>query len=256
MQQPHQNKPKKKISLIPLLIHLAIFLGWLLPRSLGRWIATGIGKLLGSLKRNKMVKAIRANQYVIHGEKMSAEALDEIPQKVFVSAARCIFDYFHFLPRPWRLQKIVRFSPEAQATIDRFKTGQATVVVVPHLSNFDLVGYALALNDIKIQVLSFPNPDATYKVQNQASMSPPWIFQPSERRKSASEKAAAFSPDWTGPWMMPATINTGRISLDTKRIYPLLISEWPSKPMYRSLCWLCSPSRMAAINSWDRIRSQ
>lgn len=166
MQQPHQNKPKKKISLIPLLIHLAIFLGWLLPRRLGRWVATGIGNLLGNLRRNKMVKAIRANQYVIHGEEMSAEALDEIPQKVFVSAARCIFDYFHFLPRPWRLQKIVSFSPEAQATIDRFKTGQATVVVVPHLSNFDLVGYALALNNIKIQVLSFPNPDATYKVQN------------------------------------------------------------------------------------------
>ena len=167
MQQKHQKRHNRPISLEPLLIRFGIFLGWLLPRKWGYGVATAIGKLLGSLKRNKMVKAIRANQYVIHGETISAEALNEIPKKVFVSAAKCIFDYFHFLPRPGRLQKIVSFSPEAQAAIDRIRNGQPTVVVVPHLSNFDLMGYALALHNVDIQVLSFPNPNATYKVQNQ-----------------------------------------------------------------------------------------
>jgi KDO2-lipid IV(A) lauroyltransferase len=166
MQQKQQAQHKKHISLEPILIHLGIFLGWLLPRKVGYWVATAAGKLLGSLKRNKMVKAIRANQYVIHEEKMSAEELDEIPKKVFVSAGKCLFDYFHFLPRPGGLQKIISFSPEARAAIERIQNRQPTVVVVPHLSNFDLMGYALALHNVQIQVLSYPNPNATYKVQN------------------------------------------------------------------------------------------
>jgi phosphatidylinositol dimannoside acyltransferase len=41
------------------------------------------------------------------------------------------------------------------------------VVVCPHLSNFELMGYALAISDVKVQVLSYPDPVATYKWQNQ-----------------------------------------------------------------------------------------
>jgi len=161
-----QEKLKRPLSLEPLLLHLAILTGWALPRRVGYRLATFIGNLIGSLKRNKMVKAIRANQYVIHGQEMSAEALDQAPRTIFISAAKCIFDYFHFLPRPERLQKIVSFSPEAEAVLERIKNHQPTVVVCPHLSNFDLMGYALALHKIDIQVLSFPNPNETYRVQN------------------------------------------------------------------------------------------
>lgn len=160
------KKPKRHFSIEPMLIRLAIVVGGILPRRWGYRLATAIGNLLGSLKRSKMVKAIRANQFVIHEQKMSAEALNQIPKTVFVSAAKCMFDYFHFLPRSEKLQKIVSFSPEAQNAIDRIKSNQATVVVCPHLSNFDLLGYAIALNKVDFQVLSYPNPNESYKVQN------------------------------------------------------------------------------------------
>ena len=166
MKKQQQKKPKSQTPLLPILIHLAILTGWLLPRPWGYRLATAIGRLLGSLKQNKMVKAIRANQSVIHTEKLSSEALNEVPKTVFISSAKCMFDYFHFLPRPERLQQIIHFSPEAQATIDRIKRQEATVVVVPHLSNFDLMGYALALHNVDVQVLSYPNPNASYKIQN------------------------------------------------------------------------------------------
>jgi KDO2-lipid IV(A) lauroyltransferase len=166
MTKQQQKKPKSKTPLLPILIHLAILTGWLLPRKWGYQLATAIGKLLGSLKGHKMVKAIRANQTVVRGGKLSPEELDKVPETIFISSAKCMFDYFHFLPRPERLQRIINFSPEAQATIDRINNQEATVVVVPHLSNFDLMGYALALHEVDVQVLSFPNPNATYKVQN------------------------------------------------------------------------------------------
>ncbi|MBG0770330.1 MAG: hypothetical protein H0S82_01400 [Anaerolineaceae bacterium] len=79
-----QDKQKRPLSLEPLLLHLAILTGWILPRHIGYRLATFIGNLIGSLRRNKMVKAIRANQYVIHGQEISAEALNEAPRTIFI----------------------------------------------------------------------------------------------------------------------------------------------------------------------------
>lgn len=143
-----------------------MLIGRVLPRKWGLRLATGIGSILGSLKNNKMVKAIRANQYVIHDQQLSTKALDLIPKVIFTSAARCVFDYFHFLRRPHVLQKIVSFDSHAQVAIERIRDHQPTVVVVSHLSNFDLMGYALALHNVKVQILSFPKPNHSYRLQN------------------------------------------------------------------------------------------
>jgi lauroyl/myristoyl acyltransferase len=143
-----------------------MFIGRVLPRKWGLRLASGIGSILGSLKNNKMVKAIRANQTVIHNQQLSAEELDSVPKVIFRSAARCMFDYFHYLRRPEKLQKIVSFDPQAQAAIARIQNQQPTVIVCPHLSNFDLMGYALALQKVRVQVLSFPKPNTSYRLQN------------------------------------------------------------------------------------------
>ena len=138
-----------------------------MPRKYGLKLASWVGTLLGSNKNNPMVKAIRANQYVIHDQALTKEALDELPKIVFRSAAKCVFDYFHFLQRPEKLQEIVNFDTQGRKTIDRIRNNKPTVVVCPHLSNFDLMGYALALNNVDVQVLSFPKPKSTYQMQNQ-----------------------------------------------------------------------------------------
>ncbi len=149
-----------------ILIQLAILLGRVLPRQQGLKISSYIGNRLGQNKKNPMVKAIRANQYVIHDKSISKEKLDELPKKVFQSAANCIFDYYYFLSRPEELQDIVELSPGAHHAFNRINNNQATVFVSPHLSNFDLIGYALTLNNFEFQVLSFPQPIASYKMQN------------------------------------------------------------------------------------------
>jgi len=166
------KKKKRAISLKNLLhqsiiIQIAIFLGRVLPRQTGLKISSWIGTILGRNQNHIMVKAIRANQYVIHDQSLSQEKLKELPKIVFRSAANCIFDYFYFLSRPDRLQEVVNFSPKAQVAFDRIRKNQATVFVCPHLSNFDLMGHALALNNLKVQVLSFPEPVSSYKMQNQ-----------------------------------------------------------------------------------------
>lgn len=167
------NKNKKRaISLRNLLqqsivIQIAIFLGRVLPRQTGLKISSWIGTLLGRRKKSSMVQAIRANQYLIHDQSLSQEELKELPKIVFRSAANCIFDYFYFLSRPDRLQEVVDFSQKAKMAFERIKNKQPSVFVCPHLSNFDLMGYALALNNFEVQVLSYPEPVSSYKMQNQ-----------------------------------------------------------------------------------------
>jgi len=166
------KKKKRAISLKNLLhqsiiIQIAIFLGRILPRQTGLKISSWIGTILGRNQNHPRVKAIRANQYVIHDQTLSQEELKELPKIVFRSAANCIFDYFYFLSRSDKLQEVVDFSPKAQVAFDRIRKNQATVFACPHLSNFDLMGHAFSLNNLQVQVLSFPEPVSSYKMQNQ-----------------------------------------------------------------------------------------
>lgn len=143
-----------------------MLIGKVLPRKFGLKLASLIGSQLGKNKHSPMVKAIRANQWVIHGQSVKPETLNIIPKMVFESSAKCFFDYFHFLSRPEKLKDIVEISPEAMAAFERIWTNDPCVIVCPHTSNFDLMGYVLTLYDLDVQVLSFPNPNTSYKLQN------------------------------------------------------------------------------------------
>lgn len=151
----------------PFLFQILILLGKVLPRKIGLGIASLVGTIVGSLKMLPLIQAIRANQWVIHSQQLTKKELNKQPRVVFRSAAKCFFDYFYFLSRPEKLEEIVLFSPEAEAAIKRIENNEPCVVVCPHLSNFDLMGYALAIHDVKVQVLSYPDPVATYKWQNE-----------------------------------------------------------------------------------------
>jgi lauroyl/myristoyl acyltransferase len=167
MNKTDKNKiPFKKIASQPFVIQLGILIGKVMPRKMGLKLASWIGTLLGKNRNNPMVKAIRANQWVIHQQTLTDEQLDEFPKIIFRSSAKCIFDYFYFLPRPEKLQEVIDFGEETKVIINRIQEKKPCVVVCPHLSNFDLMGYALALNQVDVQVLSYPNPNASYKLQN------------------------------------------------------------------------------------------
>lgn len=165
--QDHNTAEMKYFWDLPLLIHLAALLGKILPRKAGLWLAGVIGSKIGKNKDNPMVNAIRANQWVIHQGSLSPDELDALPQIIFTSAAKCMFDYFYFISRPVKLHNVVDFSPEVKIAFERIRNNQPCVFVCPHLSNFDLMGYVLTLNGLDVQVLSFPNPTGAYKMQNQ-----------------------------------------------------------------------------------------
>ena len=67
---------------------------------------------------------------------------------------------------PRKLLKRVSFSPAARAAMQRTLQNLPTVFACAHLGNFDLMGRALALNHFPFLVLSYPNPNQGYKMQN------------------------------------------------------------------------------------------
>ena len=170
--------PLKTFFAQPFMIRLAIFIGKITPRRVGLRLAACIGSLLSKDRSSNMVRAIRSNQWVIHRQDLSEEDLERYPEIIFRSAASCLFDYFHLLTRTKKLQEIVDYSPQAEAVFQRIQSKQPCVLVCPHLSNFDLMGYALALKGLEVQVLSFPNPNTSYKMQNKLRKSLGMIITP------------------------------------------------------------------------------
>ncbi|OPZ22472.1 MAG: lipid A biosynthesis lauroyl acyltransferase [bacterium ADurb.BinA186] len=157
----------REFSHFPLAFQILIILGKILPRRIGLGLASIIGTIGGSLKKTPRVQALRANQWVIHNQQLTQKQLIKLPKVVYRSSAKCFFDYFYFLTHPEKIEKYVNLSPEAEATIERIKNNEPCIVVSPHISNFDLMGYVLATIGIEAQVLSFPDPKSTYKWQNE-----------------------------------------------------------------------------------------
>jgi len=161
-----RRSPLRNFFSQPFVIRLAMLIGGIMPRRIGLGLAGFIGTLLGKSNTSPMVKAVRANQWVIHDQDLTEDELNGYPQIIFRSAAKCLFDYFHLVTRTKKLQDIVDYSPQAELVFEHIRRNQPCVIVCPHLSNFDLMGYALALKGLEVQVLSFPNPKMSYKLQN------------------------------------------------------------------------------------------
>jgi len=149
-------------------VSLAYGLAQALPPRLGRWTARRIGSTLGRLKKTSQVRAARANQWMVSGEKLSGAELDGATRAVFRSTGGCLYDYYHHLHRPETILKLVDFNPAFEEVIRRSQEGrQSQLLVIPHCSNFDLVGRAAALKGIRYQILSYPQPKSGYQWQNE-----------------------------------------------------------------------------------------
>ena len=72
-------------------VRLAQTLGRILPPKPGYRFAEFIGEQVASRSGSKMVKAIRANQWVVHGETLDRAELDKFVHETFRRSAR-----FHF----------------------------------------------------------------------------------------------------------------------------------------------------------------
>lgn len=145
----------------------AIFLGRVLPKSIGYRVGEAIALTLSSFKNSQPVRSLRANQWVASDMRMSAAELDNAVKAVYRLSGSNLYDYYHHLTRPKEVLAKVDFSAQLLEHIKTNRaTGQGMLLVLPHTGNFDIAGMALAKSGLSFQVLSYPHPPGGYKLQN------------------------------------------------------------------------------------------
>jgi lauroyl/myristoyl acyltransferase len=148
-------------------IAIVLALGRIIPPKTGYALGERIARLIVAFKNNPMVRSVRANQWVVSGQKMDSHQLDGITRRTFEHTADCLYDLYHNLPHPGRIMKMVAMSPKLTRILgERQNAEKGTLILAPHLSNFDLAGRALALHGWPILVLSYPEPPGGYQWQN------------------------------------------------------------------------------------------
>ena len=149
-------------------IGLILTVGKLIPPPVGYKLADWVAHLLSARKTSPMVQSVRANQWVVSGAKLSVQELDEQVYKTIRCVARILYDFYHTINDYDAILKRVTLSPKLVGLLEnRLGGSEGTLMVAPHLSNFDLAGRAMALNGYKIQALSYPQPRGGYQWQNQ-----------------------------------------------------------------------------------------
>lgn len=138
------------------------------PPSLGYPISRAIAAFISHRFFSPVVRAVRLNQWVAHDMKLTRRELNQAVNKVFFSQSRALYSFYHNLDRPEEVNKLVRISPRMQNVIETSnQQKRGTLLLIPHLSGFDLGGLLLGRLGFKFLTLSYPNPPRGYEWQNQ-----------------------------------------------------------------------------------------
>ena len=151
----------------PLGISFVLGLAQVTPPRLGHSLAARLGGIYGGWKRLPSVQAARANQWVVAGGGLPAARLDELTRAVFQSTAYGLYDFYHNLNNHQAVLDLVEIDRTFQDLIVLNQSRrQGFLLVIPHVSNFDLFGSAAVFNGLNFQVLSYAQPPNGYRMQN------------------------------------------------------------------------------------------
>jgi KDO2-lipid IV(A) lauroyltransferase len=147
---------------------IAINLSQAFPAFIGYPITKVIARALTSRFYNPLVKAVRLNQWIAHDRKISRGDLNQAVYQVFVNQARALYNFYHNLDRYDQVQKLVQISPKMKYIMETSNQNrQGTMMLIPHMSGFDLGGLLLGRMGFKYLTLSYPNPPHGYEWQNE-----------------------------------------------------------------------------------------
>ncbi|MBN1304463.1 MAG: lysophospholipid acyltransferase family protein [Anaerolineales bacterium] len=148
-------------------VRLSMLIGTMLPKKTGYALADLAAKLIARRKEMALVQTVMANQWVIHGGKLSMEELERITLKVIQHAGYCNIDLYKYIRAPEKLKAQVLDTPETRKIIRQSQEARkGCILVTPHVSNFDLALMALAYRGLKAQVLTYNHPTSGYELHN------------------------------------------------------------------------------------------
>ena len=129
------------------------------------WIAAG---LVCQLKP-RVYHVARSNLTAVLGQGVEARTIDRALHRVFYTTIKGHLELYRALELPpEELLSMVDVPESTRQAIDAMWNRECgTILVMPHLGNFDLGGQALARLMPEMQLLSLPNPPAGFQLANE-----------------------------------------------------------------------------------------
>jgi phosphatidylinositol dimannoside acyltransferase len=140
-----------------------------LPNFIGHPVAAAISYLAGNRVFSPTFRAISLNQWVAHDGNLTARQLRQAIRKVYQNQGKALYDFYHNLDRPEEIRRFVKLTPRFEKMMQECMSGelkQGTLMLMPHLSGFNLSGLCLAQLGFKFLTLAIPNPNRGYAWQN------------------------------------------------------------------------------------------
>lgn len=135
---------------------------------IGRWIAKRISVSLSYRKKSEGVRAVRTNQWVIHGKENHSVDLNLAVKNVYLASGHSLYDYYHNLRNPEAIKQMIVFDDHFMEFMECSKSGKkGSLGLLLHMGGFDLAGYAIALQGMRPQILSYPQPNEGYQWHNE-----------------------------------------------------------------------------------------
>jgi len=153
------------------------------PSALSYLLIKFIAGRLARSKKSLMAQVVRSNQKIVHAGNLSSIFLDKAVEEVFVHAGRCFVDLYKNYKNPLALQRKIYVSEDIEKLIRLSQDSKLGVfLVVPHMSNFDLMLLAIAARGFKAKVLTLSKPTGSYKFQNKIRATNGLDIMPVSRR--------------------------------------------------------------------------
>lgn len=147
-------------------VGLALGLGRGLPPRAGYRLAGFVGHLIAGRGAWKMVRAVRANQWVVHGVKSSPEELDHAVRETFRNTGHSIYDLYHYIHEAEALFDLIEFDTTSLEFLERSHKKEGGLVLVGvHLCGFDLALQAAAIRGLDAMLITLPDLNGGYRWQ-------------------------------------------------------------------------------------------
>lgn len=126
-----------------------------------------IGWGMGLRTNSPFMRNIRANQWVVSGEVLNKSEVQDRAKETARNVATSLAEYFYYYQHPEEGKKKIVLSARAEGAIQEIVEGKVpTMLLGPHLGNFDLFGMSLTWLGVRPFTLSYPDPNDAYKAQN------------------------------------------------------------------------------------------
>lgn len=147
-------------------ISLASLLGRTLSLESGYRVTSFIADRISARRSWGLVRAVRANQWVVSREQADKAALDLAVRDTFRYIARSVFDLYHYINDLEGLRKVVVFDQTVDEIVHRPAFMERGLIALGlHMSNFDIALQAGTLVGMKGLVLTIPDLHGGYRQQ-------------------------------------------------------------------------------------------